>query len=176
MNIENITSIITTFATVISLFLVLHQIWLARRGIEADHLRRKKDATFNGFNLIREDFRQLNNEILEALELSQDSNLDESHFTKIRNDHILLGKLRTILSYIERMAVGVKHDIYDLNILVDLSGTVFVRTYDRYLPYILESRDSSTTYYREADDFIKQLRSLRKIRISEIKSERLSHQ
>ena len=165
-----ITSIITTVATIVGLLLVLRQVTLARTSVEADHLRRKKDSTFTAFTLIRDKFRQLDNEILCDLELSCDSTLEKHHFDKISNNQELLIKLRRLLSNIQLMAVGVQNDIYDLNVLFDLSGTTFINTFDRYFPYILDSRKQSVTFYQEAEYFINKLRSLRTSRESVIRN------
>lgn len=173
MDVSDITNIARVVITIIGVTLVLQQIIQARRSMEADHLRRKKESTFNGYNLIREDFRRINNEILLELDVSQESVLEKHHFDTIRGNNQLSEKVTTLLSYIQRMAVGVQNDVYDLNLLLDLSGTPFIRTFDRYYPYTLESRQRSITFYQEAEYFVNILRGLRENRISEIRSKKI---
>lgn len=167
MNFSNITDVLNVIIALVGLIAIWHQIVMTRASIEADHLRRKKESTFNGYNLIREDFRKLNNEILSALNIPKDSKLDKSHFDTLRENPQLMEKMQTLLSYIQRIAVGVQNDVYDMDILLDLSGTPFIRAFDRYYPHILESRQSSITFYQEAEYFINKLKKLREERISE---------
>lgn len=170
MEISEIADIASVTIALIGVILVLRQITLARISIDKDHLRRKKESIFNGYNLIREDIRKLNNKILENLDLTIDDKLTSEHLSKIRESTELRNKVQTLLSYIQRIAVGVENDIYDINILLDLSGTPFINTFDRYYPYILESRQASITYNQEAEYFINELRKLREKRIQEIRN------
>lgn len=173
MEITDITGMLSLLIAIVGIFLIMRQIVMSRISVEADHLRRKKESTFNGYNEIREDFRRLNKEILHELNLQYDSSLEQHHFDTIRENQDLTEKLRTLLSYIERMAVGVKNDIYDLNILLDLSGTPFICAFERYYTYIRESRQRSITFYQEAENFINILRNLREDRIEEIRKKRI---
>lgn len=170
MNASDIISIVTVFVAIIGVVLVLKQINLARISIQTDYIRRKKESTFNAYNLIREDFRKLNREILNDLNIQRDGKIEKDLINKIHENCELRDKLATLLSYIERIGTGVKHDIYDIQLLNDLSGTAFIRSFDIYYPYIRESKKDSITFYRESENFIKKLREIRENRISEIES------
>ena len=63
--------------------IVIRQIILARSSVDADHLRRKKEFTFNGYNLIREDIRDLNRSILQCLDLKVEEHLIDEHLHEI---------------------------------------------------------------------------------------------
>lgn len=173
MQVSDITSIASVLIAIVGIVLVIRQITLARISIDADHLRRKKESTFNGYNLLREDFRRKNNEILSDLNLSLTDKLTSEDFLKIKESHDLTEKLNILLSYIQRIAVGVDNDIYDINLLLDLSGTPFINAFDRYYPYVLESRQRSITFYQEAEYFINELRKLREKRILDIRNKKI---
>ena len=168
MQISDITSIISVFIALIGVIFVIRQLTLTRLSIDADHLRRKKESTFNGYNKIREDYRRLNREVLDKLELKIGDELSLQQLSIIRDNPEIKVKIQTVLSYVQRIAVGVENDIYDINIMFDLSGTVFIQTFERYYPYVLEARSKSITYYQEAEHLINKLRELREERIKQI--------
>ncbi|HWH25243.1 MAG TPA: DUF4760 domain-containing protein [Pseudolysinimonas sp.] len=42
-----------------------------------------------------------------------------------------------VLSGLERLAVGIEHSLYDLDLIMEIGGTILVATFDRMKPYVL---------------------------------------
>jgi hypothetical protein len=71
--------------------------------------------------------------------------------SEIKNDVIKL------LSFMERFAIGVQHNIFDIKFISDLSGRVFIETFKQFKPYIDDSRKESKTYYIGYEKLVKEL-------------------
>ena len=79
-------------------------------------------------------------------------------------------KVTTLLSYIQRLAVGSQHNIYDQDVLWDLSGSSFINVYENYRPYMNRAREDNVLYYLEADEFIEYLKTRSKQKNEELRS------
>ncbi|RDE24285.1 hypothetical protein DV711_01460 [Motiliproteus coralliicola] len=154
---------------VVGFALVIIRIRQTQTIFMADHDRRKKESTLNAYNTIRDSFRQLNNEICSALsiEKNQASPISKDILTRILSEPVHRDKVVTLLSYIQRFGVGVKHKIYDTEVLCDLSGSAFINFYKRLSPYIEAARTENHLLYQEAESFITELEQIREFKAEE---------
>ncbi len=176
MVVSEITAIIALLISIVGIYLVVHQLKMTREANEADHKRRKKEATFNAYNAIREDLRELDRSVRDELKLSADDVLTLEQLKIIKDDTELSNKVRTVLSYIQRLAVGIRNDIYDLRVIYELSGTPLIKAFDRYFPRVQSVRKNSETYYQEAEELIGQLRVLRAENLQELSNANTNNQ
>jgi hypothetical protein len=62
--------------------------------------------------------------------------------------------LAVLLNGLERLAVGVRVNVYDAPTLQDLGATIIVRTWERFEPYVQERRTTEDRRYRQERAFI----------------------
>ena len=87
--------------------------------------------------------------------------LNESQIQKIIMDEGLRTDVRKMLGIFERFAVGVHHDVFNVNIICDLSGTVFIQTFKQFKPYIDMARKDSKTFYINYENLVNELKAIK---------------
>jgi len=65
-----------------------------------------------------------------------------------------------MLGMINKFAVGVKHDVFNIYLVNDLAGRLFIETFYQFEPYIKHVRQKSPTFYTEYERMVKRLESL----------------
>ncbi|MGY8869206.1 MAG: DUF4760 domain-containing protein [Pseudomonadales bacterium] len=160
---EFILEMVKIFGVAFGFCLVIMRLKQTDKIFNADHERRKKESTLNAYNAIRDSLREVSGELNSSLGLVANSGTPISYksLERIVSEKSHRDKLIILLGYIQRLGVGVKHDIYDINVLSDLSGGTFINIFKRYEPYILNVRKQNGSFYAEADDFINKLSGIK---------------
>lgn len=78
-----------------------------------------------------------------------------------------------VLNGLERLAVGVENGIYDVKPLREIGGTIIVRTFERFEPYIIARRESSDIEARQSRVFKSLGRLVGDIRRKDMDADRL---
>jgi len=159
----NIADIVAIPIAILGVYFVVRQLSLARVESEKEHQRRKNEITLNAYNAIREDLRDTLFKVREKLHLKDMyDDFNENHIQKILMDEALKNDVSRMLSIFERFAVGVHHDVFNINLIHDLSGTVFIQTFKQFKPYIDHARKKgSKTFYIDYEKFVKELEIIR---------------
>lgn len=98
----------------------------------------------------------------------------EESITLRRNIRFILGRL-------ERLAVGIEMEIYDLDVIIELGGTLVTRIYGRLRPYITYLHDhpnvsqKNERAYIALDAMIANMNSMEKIQRKEYNNSRRRH-
>jgi hypothetical protein len=161
-NISEISNIVSAIATFLGLFLIFWQVRIAAKSFAHDYSRRKKESTFNMYNLLRERIRELDRNIRKRYFLYHGESFSGDKLYKLLSDKKSRDELVELLGILERIAVGTRNGIYDINILNELSGTVIISMYKRYKPYIMHVRKRSHTFYESFEWLANQLSQMRK--------------
>jgi hypothetical protein len=77
------------------------------------------------------------------------------------NDKNLRQDVSEMLSLLNKFAVGVKHDIFSIDIINELSGKYFIKTHKQFKPYIKRARENVDTLYSEYDVLVENLKKMR---------------
>ncbi len=164
MNLDSLGNVADIVAVPIALtgvYLVVRQLYLSRVESENEHLRRKKEITLSSYNEFREDIRDSYNRIEDKLHIENYEVLNENHIQQIKLNSELKNDVTKLLSFMERFAIGVQHDIFDIKFIDDLSGRVFIETFKQFKPYINETRKISRKYYTGYEKLVKELEIIR---------------
>lgn len=130
MKTYEILSLLLGAATLLVLWLQLFMIF---RTFKADHERRKKQATIDYVNQIRNIYRPIDKKIRNKFGEGRVINTDE-----IEPDDI--ADIKECLSTVEHLAAGVNIGIFDLLIIEKISGSYFLNMRERFGPYIKNVR------------------------------------
>jgi hypothetical protein len=157
----NISDIVGIPIGVIGLILVLHQLYLTRIESEKEHLRMKNEMTLNVYSTIRKDLRIITSKIRKELNINDMfDNVTEEHIDMIMHDKNLRRDVSEMLGMLNKFAVGVKHDIFNIDILNELSGKYFIKTHNQFEPYLRRVRKNSDTLYAEYDILVMRLKEM----------------
>jgi len=156
MIIELFQSIVLLVTALIAYF----QLKALIRSFKADHERRKKQATIEFVNKIRESYRTINNELIKKFGKGP---IGTKELDALYNDYELWHKLKNMLSLFEHLAVGINTGVFDLDILDRMAGGYFINIYNRYAYYISERRKAlnNNTIYSEFEGLVNKLRQKR---------------
>jgi hypothetical protein len=158
----NFADIAAVPIAILGVYLVVHQLLLSRLENEKEHSRKQKEVTLNTFSLFREDARASLLKIREELGVNDVDVLTESNLVFLDNNKSVKNELEKVLNQMERLSVGVHHEIYSLNLVSDLSGTVFIRMFDQLKPYVDEKRKDSRFFYTEFEKLAIDLKQMRR--------------
>lgn len=88
----------------------------------------------------------------QALALTANHTLQDKNGKDLSSDdrQKLREHIADILNGLERLAVGVELGIYDEDVLRLIGGTIIVRTFERFEPYIINRRTRATTRTRQS--------------------------
>lgn len=90
---------------------------------------------------------------LKKIALDDYSNFDKSNLKKAKK----LGKSATeLLNTLERLAVAVKHDVYDDQMLYNNYKSFFLKIYDFLSPWVIENQKQNPRWYCEFSNLMHQ--------------------
>ena len=138
----------------ILLAVVIVQLWVSYRSLQADHERRKKQATFEYVNAVSERFRAALNKFDEKHGI--DKVVDISNYDD--DDRFIV---KSYLNEIEYICAGVNAGVFDLQILHKMMGTGLIGRHHRFQQYINEKRQSKKTVFVEFSEVVRLLETLR---------------
>jgi len=159
----NIADIVSIPIGIIGLILVLHQLYLTRIEGEREHLRTKNEMTLNAYSSVRKDLRNVTSKVRRKLNINDMfDHVSEEQIDMIMNDKELRHNVSEMLSLLNKFAVGIKHDIFNIYIINELSGKYLIKTHKQFLPYMQRARRNSHTLYYEYDILVDKLKKINK--------------
>ncbi|WP_081864929.1 DUF4760 domain-containing protein [Chondromyces apiculatus] len=137
---EDLSSLLSGIGLSVSALALAIAFWT----LKADHERRKKQATIEYANQIREIWQKSKTIIEQALNktVSRGSPISQKETTIIENTPELLTASMEILARLEHLAVGVNAGVFDASILYRMSGSHLIGIYDYMLEYIKMTRET----------------------------------
>jgi len=159
----NYADIVAIPLAIMGIVLIVRQLRLALEESERDHQRRQNEMTLNAYNAVRGDLRNAIRKVRKKLGL--EDMFDEftpEHLEKIVNDKELRDNVARMLGYLNKFAVGIKYDVFNIYFINDLSGTLFIRTYKQFKPYIEWVRKDSKHFYIEYERLVEKMEYIRK--------------
>jgi len=154
-----LTLIIISLGTVIALI----QIGIAVRTFRADHERRRKQATIEYINALRENYRRSNNALINKF---GNDPIGKKEAKEIIDDEEYWALLKDMLGQFEHLSVGVNTNVFDIEILNKMSGQYLINVFDRWKKYIELRREVSTLkkVYIDFEILVNRLNSMRRNR------------
>jgi hypothetical protein len=161
----NIADIVAIPLAMLGLVLILHQLQMAREESKREHQRRQNEMTLNAYNTVRGDLRETIRRVRIKLELEDMFDaFTEKHLQQITNDKELRDDVARMLGFLNKFAVGIKHDVFNIGLVNDLAGKLFIETYKQFKPYIVWVRKDSETFYVDYENLVLNLQELRQYR------------
>lgn len=157
----NVADVVSIPISIVGVVLVLHQLYLTRLESEREHLRTKNEMTLNAYSTVRKDLRVITTRVRKELEINDMfDHVTEAQIDRIMSDKNLRHDVSEMLSLLNKFAVGVKHDIFNIDILNELSGKYFIKTHKQFKPYINRVRQNSKSLYSEYDHLVEKLKRM----------------
>jgi hypothetical protein len=146
----------------IGVLLIVDQLKMAREESERDHQRRQNEMTLNAYNTVRGDLRDTIRRVRLRLHLADmfDEFTDEN-LKQIMTDKALRDDVAKMLGFLNKFAVGIKHDVFNIELVNDLAGKLFIRTFKQFRPYIEEVRKDYDNFYKDYEELVVQLEYIR---------------
>jgi len=158
----NIADIVAIPLAIFGLILILHQLRMARQESQNEHHRRQNEMTLNAYNTVRGDLRETIRRVRQKLELDDMFDaFSEEHLHQITNDKELRDDVARMLGFLNKFAVGIKYDVFNIGLVNDLAGKLFIETYTQFKPYIDWVRKDYATFYIDYENLVLDLRKLR---------------
>ena len=161
-SLANFADIIAIPLALIGVLLIVDQLKMAREESERDHQRRQNEMTLNAYNTVRGDLRDTIRRVRLRLHLADmfDEFTDEN-LKQIMKDKVLRDDVAKMLGFLNKFAVGIKHDVFNIDLVNDLAGKLFIRTFKQFRPYIEEVRKDYDNFYKDFEDLVHQLEDIR---------------
>jgi len=165
MNIDslaNYADIIAVPLAMIGIYYIVRQLKLALLESERDHQRRQNEMTLNAYNTVRGDLRDTIRRIRMKLKLADMfDEFTEENLEQIMNDKILRDDVAKMLGFVNKFAVGINHDVFNIYLVNDLAGKLFIQTFQQFYPYIEKVREDYKGFYRDYEDLVYKLEEIR---------------
>lgn len=146
---------------IVGVVLIVRQLSLTRQESEKEHQRRQNEMTLNAYNAVRGDLRETIRPVRHKLELDDMfDQFTEENLQQIIEDSVLRDDVARMLGFLNKFAVGVKYDVFNINLLNDLSGTLFVQTFSQFKPYIDWVRQKSDFFYIDYERLVEKLKGI----------------
>jgi hypothetical protein len=146
---------------IVGVVLIIRQLRLALNESEREHQRRQNEMTLNAYNTIRGDLRATIRRVREKLELNDMfTEFTEEHLNDIIEDNILRDDVARMLGFLNKFAVGIKYDVFNIHLLNDLSGTLFIETFNQFQLYIDWVREDSEKFYVDYEHLVEKLKMI----------------
>lgn len=143
------------------LVIIVLQLRLGLKTLKADHERRKKQATIEYINSIR----QLWSENVKLLDEKYSVNtLSEENLQEIESNPEIRDIIKDLLGKLEHMSVGMNTDVFDKDLLYRMSASYLIRIYRRLLPYISFVQKGNPFAYIEFQEIILDFENRKRVR------------
>ena len=157
----NYADIIAIPIGIVGVALIVRQLTLTRLESEKEHQRRQNEMTLNAYNTVRSDLRETIRRIRHKLELDDlFTPFTEEHLYEIIEDNVLRDDVARMLGFLNKFAVGIKYDVFNIHLLNDLSGTLFIETFNQFKLYINWVREDSKNFYIEYEHLVEKLKEI----------------
>ena len=154
--IRALTALVTVLISIIGVIVALSQLVSARSEYHNENVLRRKQTTLESYNQIRDVVREFNGRLEEKYGIRY-SQLTRENVKEVYSNFEDRHALYDLLSKMERFSVGETQNIYDYDIIRTLSRTTFIRTYYRYLPFILSERQYMPNFCKEFEKLTERL-------------------
>ena len=165
MNIDslaNYADIIAVPLAMIGIYYIVRQLKLALLESERDHQRRQNEMTLNAYNTVRGDLRDTIRRIRVTLGLADMfSEFTQENLEQIMSDEILRDDVAKMLGFVNKFAVGINHDVFNIYLVNDLAGKLFIQTYQQFSPYIARVREDYDGFYKDYEGLVYKLEKIR---------------
>ena len=154
----NFADIIAVPIAILGVALIVRQLNLVRLESEREHQRRQNEMTLNAYNTIRGDLRETIRRVRHKLKLEDMfDTFSEEHLELIINDKLLRDDVARMLGFLNKFAVGIKYDVFNILLVNDLAGKLFIETYKQFKPYITWVRKDSESFYLDYQNLVSEL-------------------
>lgn len=144
---------------IVGILLIIRQLNLSLQENEREHQRRQNEMTLNAYNTVRGDLRETIRRVRHKLNLNDMfDQFTEDNLEYIIKDKELREDVARMLGMINKFAVGIKYDVFNLHLLNDLSGTLFIQTFHQFKPYIDWVRKDSDVFYMDYERLVEKLK------------------
>jgi hypothetical protein len=164
----NYADIMAIPIAIVGVVLIVRQLSLARQESERDHQRRQNEMTLNAYNTVRVDLRETIRRVRDKLELNDMfDEFREEHLIHIREDNELRDDVARMLGFLNKFAVGIKYDVFNIELLNDLAGRLFIETFHQYKLYIDWVRKDYEEFYVEYERVVERLKQMKRMKDTE---------
>ena len=73
------------------------------------------------------------------------------------NDKVLRDDVAKMLGFLNKFAVGVKYDVFNIDLINDLAGTLAINIFKQFHPYIAEVREDYQNFYKDYEELVMEL-------------------
>jgi hypothetical protein len=147
---------------IVGVILIVRQLSLTRQESEKEHQRRQNEMTLNAYNAVRGDLRETIRRVRIKLELEDMfSPFTEQNLEQIINDRVLRDDVARMLGFLNKFSVGIKYDVFNIELLNDLSGRLFIETFNQFKLYIDWVRKDSKDFYIEYERVVESLKCMK---------------
>ena len=159
---SNYADILAIPIGIIGVILIVRQLSLALNESEREHQRRQNEMTLNAYNTVRVDLRETIRRVRHKLELNDMfDEFTEEHLFQIIEDNVLRDDVGRMLGFLNKFSVAVKYDVFNIELLNDLSGTLFIETFHQFRLYIEWIRNDSKDFYIEYERVVERLKCMK---------------
>lgn len=164
--ISEITGIASNIAVILTALFAANQIRkmqvankLAKESLQIEHIRSKRLSTIEFYQSMEQESKDFIDNVMMGI---QSCNLES-----IIKDSALEKTIRRYLSFMERFAVGIHSDIYDLDIFDLIQGQTALYIFKALLPYVTFCEERfGTTFYKDYKRLIFEIQTRRSKRES----------
>jgi len=161
-NLGNLADIIALPVAIFGIVLVVHQLKLALLESEREHTRRQNEMTLNAYNSVRGDLRESIKRVRNELNLEDMfDTFTKEHLELIKSNKQLRNDVAKMLGFLNKFAVGIKYDVFNIELVNDLAGKLFIQTYKQFNPYIDWVRKDSKDFYIDYEFLVLRLERMR---------------
>ncbi|TVO60195.1 DUF4760 domain-containing protein [Spiribacter vilamensis] len=146
---------------VITAAVLVVQVGFALKALNADHGRRKKQATFEFVQKIRPAWLEARHERDERWGKAP---LASKDLKEIENDFQLMSTIRSLLGILEHLSVGMNSGVFDKDLLYIMSGSQLISTHKRFRSYIDKIQQTRPTAYTEFGDLVRDFEERKRMR------------
>ncbi len=158
----NYADILAIPLAIIGLYYIVRQLKLALLESERDHQRRQDEMTLNAYNTVRGDLRDTIRRIRIKLGLKDMfADLSKENLEQIMSDDMLRDDVAKMLGFVNKFAVGINYDVFNIYLVNDLAGKLFIQTFKQFSPYIQRVREDYDGFYRDYEGLVYKLEKIR---------------
>ena len=139
----NYADIVAVPIGIVGVVLIVRQLSLTRQESEKEHQRRQNEMTLNAYNAVRGDLRETIRRVRIKLELKDMfTPFTEKKLEQIISDQVL------------------RDDVFNIQLLNDLSGTLFIETFNQFKLYIDWVRKDVKIFYVDYERLVEKLKGI----------------
>lgn len=171
---SNLVKNVFPFLSIIFSGFVIYSLYLQAYSLDEDYKWKRNHATFEYLREVRLEYVKNYDFIKQKTSsVSKEERLNVLLDTEVRKN------AKKILSTFEHIAVGVKRDIFDIDIISDKSGSYIIGAYHNffknYIDHIREKDKTKKGYTFAYDNFIFLVNRLEKLRTEKIKKNEIQN-